>query len=95
MENTTPTTQPNTPAPSSGLDPTLVNLAQSFRQVESGGNYQAKGASGEYGAYQFEPATWDATAPKYGVNVPLQQADPEQQNESCQETACRLETRTS
>lgn len=73
---------PTAAAPQSGaLDPKLVTLAQSIRQVESGGNFQARGASGEYGAYQFMPTTWEATAPRYGVNVPLQQATPEQQNE--------------
>lgn len=68
-------------ATSTTLDPQIVNLSQAIRQVESGGNPAAQGASGEYGLYQFEPTTWDATASKYGVNVPLQQATPEQQNE--------------
>lgn len=63
------------------IDPKIINLAMAIRQTESGGNYSAKGASGEFGAYQFEPDTWNATAPKYGVNVPLQQATREQQNE--------------
>lgn len=66
---------------STGLDPKIVNLAQAFRQTESGGNFQAQGKSGEYGAYQFMPDTWAGTAPKYGVNVPLEQATPQQQNE--------------
>lgn len=73
-----PTQTPSTP---SSLDPKIVNLAKAIRQTESGGDFSAKGASGEYGAYQFMPDTWNATAPKYGVNVPLQQATPEQQNE--------------
>lgn len=63
------------------LDPQLVNLAKSIRQTESGGNFQAKGASGEYGAYQFTDSTWKAQAPKFGVTVPLKEATPEQQNE--------------
>lgn len=63
------------------LDPKIVNLAKAIRQTESQGNFQAQGKSGEYGAYQFMPSTWEGTAPKYGVNVPLQQATPEQQNE--------------
>lgn len=69
------------PHPSDGLDPKIVTLAQSIRQVESGGNFEATGKSGEHGAYQFMPDTWNATAPKYGVNVPLNQATPAQQNE--------------
>lgn len=63
------------------LDPQVVNLAQAIRHVESNGDYEAKGASGEYGAYQFEPDTWNALAPHFGVNVPLNQATPEEQNE--------------
>lgn len=63
------------------LDPQLVTLAKAIRQTESAGNFQAQGKSGEYGGYQFMPTTWEATAPKFGVNVPLQQATPQQQNE--------------
>lgn len=69
-----------TAAPS-GLDPQLVNLAKAIRTTESNGNFQATGKSGEYGAYQFMPTTWAATAPKFGVTTSLQQATPEQQNE--------------
>jgi hypothetical protein len=63
------------------LDPQAVNLAKAIRQTESQGNFQAKGKSGEYGAYQYLPETWNSRATKYGVNVPLEQATPEQQNE--------------
>jgi uncharacterized protein YoxC len=63
------------------LDPQLVNLAKSLRQVESGGNFQAKGKSGEYGAYQFMPDTWNNASSKFGVNTPLEKATPDQQNE--------------
>lgn len=78
-----PATQPTQLQQSSqgGLDPKLVTLAQSIRQTESNGNFQAKGASGEYGAYQFMPDTWNGAASRFGVNVPLEQASPEQQNE--------------
>lgn len=40
-------------------------IAEAIKAVESGGNYTAKGASGEYGAYQFMPATWKDWAGKY------------------------------
>lgn len=71
----------NTPtAPPSGLDPQLVTLAKSLRQVESGGNFAAKGASGEYGGYQFMPTTWAENAPRFGVTTPLEQASPADQN---------------
>lgn len=74
--------QPATTPSSGALDPQLVNLAQAIRQTESGGNYQATGKSGEYGAYQFMPETWAAASQKYlGSNVPLQSATKEQQNE--------------
>lgn len=62
------------------LDPAVVNLAKAIRQTESGGNFNARGKAGEIGAYQFTPATWAGVAPKYGINVPLEQATPEQQN---------------
>lgn len=62
------------------LDPQVVNLARAIRQTESGGNYSASGLSKEKGGYQFTPDTWNAVAPKYGINVPIDQATPEQQN---------------
>lgn len=75
--------EPQTPPTSttSDLDPGAVNLAKSIRQTESGGNFNAQGKSGEYGAYQFTQPTWNAASKSAGVNVPLQQASPEQQNE--------------
>jgi hypothetical protein len=72
--------------PTQGLDPQIVNLAQSIRQVESNNNPTAVGKSGEYGSYQFEPGTWAAKSAAAGVNVPLQQATPEQQNEVAYKT---------
>ncbi len=69
----------NQPQPQ-GLDEGAVNLARAIRQSESGGDFTAKGKSGEYGAYQFKDSTWNAEAPKYGIKVPLEQATPEQQN---------------
>ena len=41
---------------------TAEAMANAIRQVESGGNYEAKGASGEYGAYQIMPGTWKGWA---------------------------------
>lgn len=63
------------------LDPKAVSLAKAMRQVESGGDFQIEGKSGEYGAYQFTEPTWNAYAKEAGVNVPLRQATPDQQNE--------------
>lgn len=62
------------------LDPQVVNLARAIRQTESGGDFNAKGASGEHGAYQFTNDTWNAQSSKFGINVPLNKATPEQQN---------------
>lgn len=47
------------------LDPTIKNLASAIKRQESAGSkdpYNAKGASGEYGAYQFMPDTWKGWA---------------------------------
>jgi len=33
-------------------------IAETIKQIESGGNYEAQGGSGEFGAYQFMPGTW-------------------------------------
>lgn len=64
------------------LDQEAVNLAKAIRQTESGGNFEAKGKSGEYGAYQFMPDTWNAWSKQHlGKEVPLDKATPEIQNE--------------
>lgn len=44
------------------MDNDVINLAKAIRQTESGGNFNAKGASGESGAYQWIPSTWKAHA---------------------------------
>lgn len=64
-----------------GLDPDVINLAKAIRQTESGGNLQARGRSGEYGAYQYTPGTWQKYAGEAGINTPLEQSTMEQQNE--------------
>lgn len=67
--------------PNQSLDQDAVNLAKAIRQTESGGNFTAKGKSGEYGAYQFTRPTWETQSKKFGINVPLEKATPAQQNE--------------
>jgi len=42
----------------------IERILSTIRQVESGGNYNAKGESGEYGAYQFTGPTWDCYCQK-------------------------------
>ncbi len=40
-------------------------IAKAIKQVESGGNYNARGESTEGGAYQFMPASWKEWAGKF------------------------------
>lgn len=49
--------------------PEASKIAQAIKQVESGGNYNAKGGSGEFGAYQFMPGTWKELAQKFLGNA--------------------------
>ena len=63
------------------LDQDVVNLTKAIRQVESGGDINASGASGEKSLYQFTPDTWKAYSSEAGVNIPLEQATREQQNQ--------------
>ena len=82
---TPPPTTPTTPQSSGGtssLDPQVVAMAKAIRQNESNANYTEKGASGEYGAYQWMPATWAADSLKYlGQAIPFGQATPAEQDE--------------
>jgi len=67
------------------LDQDIVNLAKAIRSVETRGQkdpYTAKGASGEFGAYQYTEDTWNADVKNLtGKSVPLTQADKILQNE--------------
>lgn len=63
------------------LDQQAVALAKAIRETESKNDFNAKGASGEFGAYQFMPATWSAYAKEAGVNAAFGSATPDQQNE--------------
>lgn len=50
------------------VDPQIKNLVQAIGQTETGGEsdpYNAKGASGEFGRYQFMPDTYKEYAQKY------------------------------
>lgn len=69
------------PSVAPALDPDVVNLAKALRQVESSNDPTAVGKSGEYGSYQYTPAKWAKDSAAAGVNVSLQDATPEQQNE--------------
>lgn len=64
------------------LDQDAVNLAKAIRQVESNKDPKARGASGEFGYYQFMPQTWASSSKAFlGRDVPIEQATPEEQNE--------------
>lgn len=52
-----------------GVVSTARSIADAIKQVESGGNYDARGKSGEIGAYQFMPATWSQWAKKWLGNA--------------------------
>lgn len=70
--NPTPSTTPQ-------MDNDVINLAKAIRQTESGGNFNAKGASGESGAYQWMPNTWKAHA-KQALGDENAQMTPSNQN---------------
>lgn len=49
-----------------------IKIADAIKQVESGGNYNAKGLSGERGGYQFMIPTYNALSKKYfGEILPM------------------------
>lgn len=56
-----------------------TQIANAIKQVESQGNYNAKGGSGEFGAYQFMPGTWKQWAGEILGN-PNAQPTPENQD---------------
>lgn len=70
---------PPSPTSQDQLDPDVINLAKAIRHVESGDNFDAKGGSGESGAYQFMPATWKQWAGQY-INDPNAPLTRENQN---------------
>lgn len=80
--NPTTTPQTNNIQANDGtpLDPSVVALAKSIRQEESGGNYTEKGKSGEYGAYGFTQPTWKMLAGKYLGNANANINDPTAQD---------------
>lgn len=72
------------PAPQTFSDGTpvdlgVLNLTKAIRQTESGGNYAARGASGEFGAYQWMPGNFQADAAAAGIKNPNPN-DPATQN---------------
>ncbi len=61
-----------------GFDPDVVAMVRAIKQQESGGR-SVKGASGEFGMYQFMPATWKAAAQQY-LGDPNAPQTPENEN---------------
>lgn len=64
---------------------TVDQIANALKQIETGGNIQARGAAGERGAYQFMPATWNKYSEEYatatGQYTSLNINDPNAQEE--------------
>lgn len=54
--------------PQEQLDQDAVRLAKAIRYTESRDNENAKGASGEFGLYQWMPQTWASTTKKYNLD---------------------------
>ena len=79
-------TTPSTPTSNASVD----QIVGAIKQIESGGNYAAKGGSGEYGAYQFMPGTWSQYSQEYlksigktpstGLNQELDKTNPANQD---------------
>jgi len=51
----------------SSINPTAEKIASAIKQVESAGDYNKTGASGEFGAYQFMPETWAQYSKEYSA----------------------------
>lgn len=64
---------PQTTSFNSAGNASASTIANAIKTVESQGNYNAKGASGEIGAYQFMPSTWKQWAGEFlgDPNAPL------------------------
>lgn len=45
--------------------PEHIIIANAIKQVESEGFYEAQGQSGEYGAYQILPSTWEMLSKRH------------------------------
>ncbi len=66
------------------IDPQIKALTSAIGETETGTSspdaYKKRGASGEYGRYQFMPNTWSQWAKESGVSTPLEQSSIEEQN---------------
>lgn len=59
---------PTTANDGTPVDPTAAALTRAIRKVETNGNYNASGKSGEHGAYQWMPGNFEASAKEYGLD---------------------------
>jgi uncharacterized protein (UPF0297 family) len=67
------------------VDPKIKALVSAMGEVESGPQggpdaYKTRGASGEFGRYQFMPKTWQEWSKESGISTPLEQSSIEEQN---------------
>jgi hypothetical protein len=44
-------------------------IADAMKKIESGGDYNREGGSGEFGAYQFMPDTWEGWSQEYLASI--------------------------
>ena len=58
-----------TETPAEMLNISVNDIANTIKEIESRGNYNAEGASGEFGAYQFMPDTWNSWSSDYAKEV--------------------------
>jgi len=72
------------PQPSTQIDQDVKNLVSAMGRAETGTSspdaYKKRGASGEYGRYQFMPDTWRQWSQESGITTPLEQSTIEEQN---------------
>lgn len=67
--------------PPTGLDPQAIALTKAIREAEGfRGDWNQKGGSAEWGAYQWTEPTWRAHSAKAGVTSSFGQASPDEQN---------------
>ncbi len=65
---TQPTQQVEIIGSKNNFSGSLNEWLSALRACETGGNYARNSGNGYYGAYQFLPSTWDATAKRMGRN---------------------------
>ena len=72
------------PQQSTQIDQDVKNLVSAMARAETGTSspeaYKKRGASGEFGRYQYMPDTWKQWSAESGISTPLEQSSIEEQN---------------